>query len=64
MGFPNFSEKSRKVMKATGQKLKKLRTKQVYGFKKEAYGNPNSIDPTLTTSATCTLMFGGMVHAQ
>jgi len=36
-------------MKATTQKLKKLKTKQVYGFKKDNLGNSKPIaDPTLT----------------
>jgi len=36
-------------MKATTQKLKKLKTKQVYGFKKDNFGNPKFIaDPTVT----------------
>lgn len=38
-------------MKTTGQKLRKIKTKQVYGFKKEQFvggdGNGNC-DPTLT----------------
>jgi len=36
-------------MKATTQKLKKLKTKQVYGFKKDNLGNTKFIaDPTTT----------------
>jgi hypothetical protein len=36
-------------MKAATQKLKKLKTKQVYGFKKDNFSNPKFIaDPTTT----------------
>jgi len=38
-------------MKATSQKLKKLKVKQVYGFKKENFDNAGLlIDPTITTT--------------
>jgi len=40
-------------MKAAGQKLRKLKTKQVYSFKKETQSNGGNFDPTLTTSITC-----------
>jgi hypothetical protein len=40
-------------MKATTQKLKKLKTTQVYGFKKDNFSNPKFIaDPTLTYTTT------------
>lgn len=40
-------------MKATTPKLKKLKTKQVYGFKKDNFSNPALIaDPTLTYTTT------------
>ncbi|WP_259068127.1 hypothetical protein HDF24_17695 [Mucilaginibacter sp. X4EP1] len=43
-------------MKTTGFKLKKLKTKQVYGFKKDQYAADFSGDgdPTLTTTVTVT----------
>jgi hypothetical protein len=42
-------------MKATGQKLKKLRTRQVYGFKKDHFtGGDNGGDPTTITTSTVT----------
>jgi hypothetical protein len=45
------------VMETTGRKLKKLRTKQVYGFKKSPFsgggGNPIG-DPTTITTITVT----------
>lgn len=43
-------------MKTTGFKLKKLKTKQVYGFKKDQYiaDLSGDGDPTVTTSATVT----------
>jgi hypothetical protein len=37
-------------MKTASQKLKKLKTKQVYGFKKDNFNNiVNGVEPTLTT---------------
>jgi len=40
-------------MKATGLKLKKLKTKQVYGFKKDQFvGDGGLGDPTLNTTTT------------
>jgi hypothetical protein len=50
-------------MKATAQKLKKFKTKQVYGFKKELSGSFVNGDPTITSSL-CTTSSGIMVHAQ
>jgi len=43
-------------MKTTGFKLKKLKTKQVYGFKKDQYAADfcGEGDPTLTTTITVT----------
>ena len=44
-------------MEATGRKLKKLRTKQVYGFKKYPFsgGGDSPIgEPTIITTATLT----------
>jgi hypothetical protein len=38
-------------MKATGQKLKKLKTRQIYGFKKEQFSG-GSGDPTILTTLT------------
>jgi len=38
-------------MKATAQKIKKLRTRQVYGFKKNQF-NGASGDPTYTSITT------------
>ncbi len=44
-------------MKATGQKLKKLKTKQVYGFKKYSFNVDNHVgDPTTITTITVTNM--------
>jgi hypothetical protein len=43
-------------MKATAQKLRKLKTKQVYGFKKESFNNGNNWDPTLTTITSSQIM--------
>jgi len=40
-------------MKATGQKLKKLKTRQVYGFKKELF-NSWGIFETTTLAPTTT----------
>jgi hypothetical protein len=40
-------------MKAAEQKLKKFKTRQVYGFKKETTSEAGRIDPTLTTSLLC-----------
>lgn len=37
-------------MKATGQKIKKLKTRQVYGFKKDQFIIGSMVDPTLTTT--------------
>lgn len=45
-------------MKTTGQKLRKVKTKQVYGFKKEPFnsdGNGN-IDPTYTITTITQIM--------
>lgn len=54
--FHNFLCIKKKVMKTTGFKLKKLKTKQVYGFKKDQYAADLSGDgdPTLTTAVTLT----------
>jgi hypothetical protein len=42
-------------MKSTGQKLKKLKTRQVYGFRKDQlYGGFNNGDPTTLTLTTTT----------
>ena len=47
-------------MKSTGQKLKKLKTRQVYGFKKEHFiGGINNGDPTLTTTTITHIMVNG-----
>lgn len=43
-------------MKTTGQKLKKLRTRQVYGFKKNLYNDTGMGDPTTITTITVTNM--------
>jgi len=43
-------------MKATGQKLKKLKTKQVYGFKKYSFNDNHVGDPTTITTITVTNM--------
>ncbi|WP_158996384.1 hypothetical protein [Mucilaginibacter sp. L196] len=44
-------------MKATLQKLKKLKTKQVYGFKKDNFGGMNvGNDPTTNTTIITTTM--------
>jgi hypothetical protein len=44
-------------MKAAGQKLKKLKTKKVYGFKKDHFnGRGNNGDPTTITTITTTLL--------
>ncbi len=42
-------------MKATTHKLKKLKTKKVYGFKKESFDGSNW-DPTLTTITSSQIM--------
>jgi hypothetical protein len=40
-------------MKSTGQKLKKLKTRQVYGFRKDQLnGGYNNGDPTTLTTLT------------
>ena len=39
-------------MKATTQKLKKLKTQQVYGFKKNDFNKPNLIADTTTIITT------------
>lgn len=40
-------------MKASGQKLKKLKTKQVYGFKKDYFGGGGGNgDPTILVTTT------------
>jgi len=41
-------------MKAAGQKLKKLKTRQVYGFKKDRLFTGGDIDPTGVTTLTLT----------
>jgi len=44
-------------MKSTGQKLKKLKTRQVYGFKKDQLsGRDCNGDPTTLTLTTITNM--------
>jgi hypothetical protein len=48
-------------MKSPVQKLKKLKTKQVYGFGKGILNNSGNGDPTLTSTACTT---GIMLHAQ
>jgi len=42
-------------MKATSQKLKKLKTRQVYGFKKNQFNGPNG-DPTYTVTTSTGIM--------
>jgi|GEM_PF-3207416 len=46
-------------MKATTLKFKKLKTKQVYGFKKESF-DKNNWDPTLTTITSSAIAAGAM----
>jgi hypothetical protein len=41
-------------MKATGQKLKKLKTRQVYGFKKDTFSFNGGGDPTTVMTTTLT----------
>jgi len=41
-------------MKATGQKLKKLKTRQVYGFKKDTFSFIGNGDPTTIATTTMT----------
>jgi hypothetical protein len=41
-------------MKSTGQKLKKLKTRQVYGFKKDQFTVGENGDPTTITFTTVT----------
>jgi len=44
-------------MKAATQKLKKLKTKQVYGFKKNNFDKSGFIgDPTILTATTNVIM--------
>ena len=51
MAFYTFYENlESNHMKATGQKLKKLKTRQVYGFKKDQFIIGAMADPTLTTT--------------
>jgi hypothetical protein len=42
-------------MKATAQKLKKLKTRQVYGFKKNQFSGANG-DPTVSVTTTTGIM--------
>jgi len=41
-------------MKATGQKLKKLKTRQVYGFKKDNFNIGGMADTTTLQTTTIT----------
>jgi len=55
--FHTFFENNTSNMKATGQKLKKLKTRQVYGFKKHTlYVDNTNIDPTTITIIAVTHM--------
>jgi len=51
-------------MKATGQKMLKLKTKQVYAFKKENQSNGANLDPTTITSSGCFGLANAMVRGQ
>ena len=51
-------------MKSAGQKMLKLRTKQVYAFKKETQNNGVNFDPTITTSLFCIAPANAMVRGQ
>jgi len=51
-------------MKTTGNKLRKLNTKQVYSFKKETQNNGGNFDPTLTTSLLCVGPANAIVRGQ
>jgi hypothetical protein len=50
-------------MKSTGQKLKKLKTRQVYGFKKDQFitGDQNGDPTTITTMTTSHIILNGVV---
>jgi len=40
-------------MKATSQKLKKLKTTKVYGFKKDGFSSAGGVGETTTSTTIC-----------
>jgi hypothetical protein len=50
-------------MKSSGQKLKKLKTRRVYGFKRDQFiiGDQNGDPTTLTTITTSHIILNGVV---